>query len=766
MSVAQQVFANILHGGFGSLVVAHDNPGAYPFFLAALGLSVVLALFNCIRLHRAGPILSQLFALFCIIGALYTLWLVYAWPIDRLPLWHAPASADVWLFVIPARTTYTIISVAIHYVLAFLFGFVFGTLFAYQLGLLTTAENSSNTDSNRSGVVGSVILTPVALIFVGLGETHSLSPYWVTIVDLVAVATVGWSVEYVLNYIGNKALPLTTPTHSGKFRNFVRRRSFNRLTSALAYLLFFVGLLLTAYTHPINHSVIGPLYQLCGLYLGLIWLDSVISGLLGAFRSEKGENDFLSPRRWVFTLPLALAIGFLGASGYLQSWTGSTVIAPDLWAQAGAAAAAYMLFKPLVALARYTAGVRETRDDDSDYRRFFADILKFSFLSQAALNRVPGRASSALLSAPSSSASPTSLLEPSPAPLAPASSGSTPSGPASDGGPAAQEQSSEQLSLQMMYEAQQRTLNRERNRERYLFRELDFRTGLIFLGILIIYHFLALYVNLSGSLNNLLITFVFGLITLIAGILNLLNNKVIRSASPVFLLLIFVISGVAAITALSALIPAVDTLPHAMTFFVIMQQLLIFLTFGQLLYLYQLINATITVEQKDTQPVDNEGMYEFAVALLDVDEYEAAIGAFADALKVDDDNADALYLLGATHKNLSHLDEAERCIMQAIAIAESTGSQYKPNLWAYFDTKGEVCMELEKYIPACDAFEKALEHNVDKPASLVETKKKYAEALRKAGRSADAEKIEAELGKGATKPAPVAAGVPTDSTSS
>ncbi len=750
MSFMQQLFTNILREGFGRWVVAHDNPAVYLYFLAALILSIALSVIICIRRHNISSIVGQFFAVLFVAGALYLLWLVFAWPIDRLPLWHAPASTDIWLYVIPARTVYTIIAITIHYVLALLISGTYGVAITLQLDaafdLRSTPRSLSKVLYDFTNIL--FILVVPLLFTVLLGESRDVSVYWVTLTELGTVLASVWSVEDLLNETIDNALPLTTPTHLGIFKNFVRRRSARRFTSAIAYLLYFVGLLLIAYTHPFDHSVIGPLYQVCGLYLGLIWLDHVIAGVRGAFIDEKGDDEYLSPRRWIFTLPLTVAIGFLGATGAFQSWTGSAVIAPNLWAQAGAAAAAFMLFQPLVALARYTAGARETKGEDSDNLRALLNIVKGNFTSPTTLQRVASRVAPGLppFTQPSAAAQTTPA---SPTALAPSAQAENLTQQTVQGTAEAQAQQV----ADMMYEAQQQNVNREQTKERYLFNELNFPTTWVFLGLLIAYHVLALFVNLNSGLNNLLITFVFGLITLVSGILNLLNNKVIRSASPVFLLLIFVISGVAAITALSALVPAVDTVPHAITFFLIMQQLLIFLTFGQLLYLYQLINATITVEQRDTRPPDVEGKFEFALALREAKENAAAAAAFLEAVKVDGANAEAMYHLSATYLDLSQLLDAERYAVRAIAIAEEPGSEYQPNLSTYYTGHGSVCMALEKYHAACAAFKKALEYHASDIKSLMDIKRKYAEALRKVGRTAEADAMDLDIENDAASPA-------------
>ena len=711
----QQALDYPFHTGIGPYILARDNSTAYPYFLGAIALALVITIIGVIRYHTWSALGGQIAALFAISLPLSLVWLALAWPIGSFPFWAPPPPTDLWFGALPVLSLYMLLVITVHYLLIFVAGYGVGCVWGLQssLTLVTsdTEKDSRNASANNSsGDLREGITTlfglPAFYALALLGETRMLSPYVNVIVELVILFATGWAMEYLLNY--------------------ATRHRFVRLISALIYLLFIIGLLLIIYTHPLGIQVA----QVGLLYLALIWLDNVVaaaweaivwenagsarlSRLLSRLRigesqisQEEGNEEMLSPRRWIVTLVVVLAVTMLGASRTIHLWPGLKTLAPVVWTHAGVAAAAFLVFNPLVALARYLAGAPERDENSSSLER-----LLFAGKHNLQNNW---------------------LFAPAPE-IPPANT-------------------EEQAAATTQYP-------QENIEELLIFDHLFFPAGALFFVLLIGYHLIlpliqpvrlgVTFNDNSFSINNaLLVSFVFGLITLIAGILNLLNNRVIKSAIPAFLLIVFVISGVAAVTTLGALIPAITKSPDLELFFVLLQELLVFLTIGWLAFIYQVINASVTADllltRKNEKQARNDARFEQAYKRYKSKEYQLAVADFDDVLNHNPDNADALCLRGFCQASADKNAEALADITGAIELARGARSPYSDRLWDYYDTRGRLYMKLNQYEQACEDFRASIEeyaYDSRDPAQTKKrrqrTKREYEKALHKCGHTDD-----------------------------
>src|SRR5262249_13737914 len=142
-------------------------------------------------------------------------------------------------------------------------------------------------------LMGYVLLLAILLVWAGIGETYNFSILYVFPNEALCAVLVGATAGYLVQQSAQTAFP------NAGARSPVFFRITDRLSTALTFSLVIAGLILTMSLHSID----SPLLGLISLYIILILTDYVVAALLGAFKREKGDYLFLSPRRWLFTVP-------------------------------------------------------------------------------------------------------------------------------------------------------------------------------------------------------------------------------------------------------------------------------------------------------------------------------------------------------------------------------------------------------------------------------------------------------------------------------
>lgn len=642
MTELQSLVDSIVHVGIGP-VSARQDPTVYDALLVAFCLSFILALTYCVRNRTLPAVGGQVLVLLIDIVPIYLLWLGLGTPFDRLPF--GPPTIHDQVFSIPAHPIYIAVALLAH-----------AAISLSALYVLIVIWADLQLDLNPSSDVDSFLLTVALVLSVLAWDLHAW-PEWVVIPgEFYAVYLVSGYLTFGA-YLGLYRLLKIDQAEAP-----LPQRRLERLQELLWHLLAIVGGVVVLALHRPD----TPYVPLLGIYVALVLLDSVIAALVSVFRKQAGDYHFLSARRWLLTIPLTLVIGAAGADGAFSGAGYISNIPAALWSEAGAAAAAYMLLKPLIDLARVSAGVRESTDQP-DLGETVARIGK-------TLERIIPLASGQSQPTPApphDSSGADAIADTSSS----AVSANTKGGPGQSGRfavlPPQQPATSDVSHLLSEMDDDLRTARRK---EYQLFERLNFPTGAIFFIALIAYHFLANSGQIGTTLNSSAVPLVFGFVTLVAGVLNFLSNRILQSTRNTFLLMMFVNIVVAALAEVFALTPTEQIPTVLLPVAAALPALLVFLTLGQLAYLYRLVDTAVSIEQQEVRGDDVIGWLDFANAQYGAGRYDSARAAYEKAIAANPTDTWAEIGLGAALIALGRLDDA----LSAYDQARLVDSKFQP----------------------------------------------------------------------------------------
>ncbi len=631
------------------------NPTLYAIALIAMALCLVLA---CLYIltnpqprrislgvpSNPGP-QTLLNAIGLEIPAVYFLWLTFVAAPTSLPF-PPPAAGGVWLWVLPAQATYTTLALLLHGVASFL---LIQLIFGFWLGSLSVR--------NGSRLFQFGILLSFVVMALGWETQH-----WPVVFLVPAEGVLAFFVYTTLSGLFDKGF------ESRVFDNPLAFRRARRLAVVVEYLAVMAALAFILFAHDIAYFAVN----LFLLYLALVFLDPIAANIASAIHPQNSGTMLLSPQRWQFTLLITLPLILLGASGLFMSFSANSGLTFDLWIEGGMAAALYLLFNPLIDLARYVGGKRATQPGDLDLAELIQGLISgTAILGQRRANRT---------AAANPTASDQADAEPPDEPL-----------------------------ITARDKAALATI------ERQVAEQLKFPTGVIFLLAALAYHLLITLFNFSSIFDSSLVPLVFGLVGLVAALLPLVNNKALETTRYISLLLLFVTIVVTGISVLFTVNPQ----PHAVslagqsamqlltnqTFYttalrLALQEALFLLTIGQLGYLYRVINANITFEQDLAKDPDTDGWDELAEDTYTKGNLDKALIAYRKAF---DSNPDNLWLL----RRQGFIFEAQSKYAEALAIYEDLIAR-KPKETSYWSDKGDALAGLGRTADALAAYQQGV----------------------------------------------------------
>ena len=634
---------------FGPLTRA-PNPTLYPVALIAMGLCVALTCLYILvnpqprRLSfgvpaNPGP-QTLLNALGLEIPAVYLLWLTFVTPPTSLPF-PAPTPGSVWLGILPGPTTYAVLGALLHGVLSFL---LIQVIFGFWLGALSVR--------NGSRLFQFGILLSFIVMALGWEALH-----WPVIFLIPAEAVLTFFVYTTITSLFDKGFETRT------FANPLALRRAKRLAVAVEYLAVMAAFAFILLAHNVSLFPVNLLL----LYLTLVLLDPVAANIASAIHPQNSGSMLLSPRRWQYTLLITLPLIVIGASGFFAPVAMNSGLTFDLWIEGGMAAALFLLFNPLIDLARYVGGKRATQPGDADLAELLRGrlgelISGTATLAQRRANRSAGAQADA---------------EP-----------------------------DEPLIIK-------RDMAALATMERQVAEQLKFPTGIIFFIAALAYHLLITLFNFSSIFNSSLVPLVFGLVGLVAALLPLVNNRALETTRYISLLLLFVTIVVTGISVLFTVNPQ----PHAVaalagqnayalltnqTFYTTalrlgLQEALFLLTIGQLGYLYRVINANITFEQDLAKEPDADGWDELADDYYTKGRMDQALVAYRKAFACDPENLWLLRRQGFILEGQNHYAEALQVYEDLIARKRDDAN--------YWTDKGDALIGLDRAADALAAYE-------------------------------------------------------------
>jgi hypothetical protein len=344
------IFNDILNHGFGPFL-RQDNPLLYPFVLAALVLSVLLGIVNFF-VERKRPVrrdgqpqyrngrlvypttlavlVGEVIVLAVQLASIYLIWLAYATPFSRLPF-APPAAGTSWLGL-PADLVYLGLAVIVHGILSLVATYVLIVFWLTQFHI----------SSERRLIVNFALLIGLVLVIYGWEVEHwpigFLVPAELVVSVTVGLALVRSSVAALAVAIGSVIIsPFRRPDPKSK----------EQFELSLALLAQVLGSGFIMLTHPLSAFWI----DLFGIYYTLTLFDSVVASFIGVFLPRYIRGDVFSvlstPDRFPVAMFLIAVTALAGAGGIFASLTLNPGVTAAVWLQAGAAALAYALFRPL-----------------------------------------------------------------------------------------------------------------------------------------------------------------------------------------------------------------------------------------------------------------------------------------------------------------------------------------------------------------------------------------------------------------------------------
>lgn len=700
-------FASVLvYAGVISLVVAIYGylrpPGRVSRAAGQRGAQALLAPFE------QGQFFAVLIYAVVVEGLiLFALWLAYLTPQDRLPF--GPPAPDASFLGIPWAAVYAGAAIIIHALLALLGA---SNLLSYWGSVVLPA--TARSLRNRLLVIVGYGVAIAGLVIQG-------SPLWLIIpVEIGLAALVSGFLATAIRYL---LAPFSTRIG---WRQMLHAEMAVRALTLFAAVGFITLSLSGAF--PVNSAgnfgLLLFVAYLFGIYVTMVLIDPVVGLFLSVFKREERSHTVLSSTRWVITVPLVIILAIVGASGFYEYLGASVSLGYSVWLEAGAAAAACLLFRPLVDLALIHADAAEFLQQIRDNSLIEEGLNYLNRFGGAALARAPLPAGRTVAPTPKQSSEHSTSS---------ASQKDTALMPAVVSGPLPSGRSAKKI--------------------------LQLRAVPFFLVLALAYHFVGADLNLGTILGGNNLPLVVGLVALVAGLLQLINSPVLDAPrSTIMLLMLVTILVISLMVVLSAdpLTSAPLTLagraPLALladrqylevTLNTALQEFLFLLTFGQVYYLFKAVlygsqKAPPTSEEetkeiaKYKQDLADSGDEQMDQAnphralalytrsrLLDpgdaklwrkcgyaqqrLQHYEDALGFYEEALKRDQENSFYWNDKGVALEFLKRYDEALGAYDQALRI--------EPNNYYALDNKGDALSQLGRFEEAVVAYQRAVALN-------------------------------------------------------
>lgn len=697
-----------LHGigipsDFAHLIVRSANSTLYPVALVAIVISMVAALVNGalapippVKRQRAlqsaagGIPIVWAFQ----VGLIWLAWWAITTPYTQLPFVQGSVSWSIGS--LPLAPTIAAVATLLHAVILALA--ISNLLTSWANGLLRIPVGRA-----RTGVLATLLYALDAYVLYRFGW-----PGWiVTLMELVALSVIMTNLDDWVNAL----LKWRSADSSVGFRQLQR---FKDSLSSVIYFLVVSFIVLS------NGSSMY-LVEFFGLFYMLSLLDRVVAELSSVWNPQKtsGPVGLLSPRRWYVTMLLAAAIGLVGAAGLFRVITPQDVPSAALWLEAGAAVAAYMVFKPLVEYANYGAADRSRQEDGT---------LSSGEMIERAMERV-------------------ALAFAQPAHIA------TDAQPRLGriGMPGATTEPARSSTADKHTQGEERAQGIQKG--------LRLPIGVLFFALALIYHFLTTYLHLTTLLSTSLVPLVFGLIALAASLLQVINVPAMDPPRYVSLLLVFIIIVISGATVLFTLTPLPPPLSAAQlvslgflavigdesflahSVYTLLRELLFLLTLGQLIYLFRLIETALFKFERQSQQTSGERVdgaqdtVELGEWLAERGEREKAIAQFRAAIKDAHDDPRVIRRAGLglqrAREYVQALAAYERAIEldptytiywndkgvalealgrpQEAIVAYDRAIRLEPNYALAWDNKGDALMSLGAWAQALVAYQKAAE---------------------------------------------------------
>jgi tetratricopeptide (TPR) repeat protein len=533
-----------------------------------LAFSIIATIVLMRRSKNVGQALLALLALPPLAGVIALFAFCMTTPLNRLPF-SPPLQSDLWLGFLPALSTYTILAVAAHVVLLLLALYILFATWYAQLNL---------NEVNVYYVIVFGFIPTAALWEVGQWPLVLVLAFE-GIVMLMISATFGVITQSIVQRLRRNV----------DFSGFLFKEQLSRIVNFVILITFFLGALAILAYHNINLSIVNYI----ALFLIFTLLDDAMASLQGINRPSQTSYYFQTPRRSVLSIPVALIVIILGSGGVFTPYIINTSLSSGLWLQAGTAAIAFMIFKPLTDLARHNAEVRE-ETQQFDTRAQLQRLRLTLQPRQQAKKQVPET---------TLSLSQLSLVTP--------------------------------------------KLISTLSTESSLFQRLNFNSRVFFLVTGLGYAYLISNTHLSQVLNSGFVPLVFAITALVTSIIPLLNNPKLEPTREVSLLLLFIISLAAGSVQLFGSVLSHDQLtafasvhmqlsllssdfPIVVTYTTLLQVLFL-LTIAQLTYFYVLINTLIGLEMEGGSAGD---LVATGAELFKNEEFEKADDLFNRALRM------------------------------------------------------------------------------------------------------------------------------------
>lgn len=668
LTLIWQVHDIDLHDQFGPFS-AQWNPQLYQLTIGACTLITALFAVSLlmrptrINLKNAASVsalaASEGYLLFTLI-LVFLLWLSFATPVDQLPF--GPPSPGASWGPIALEALYSGVAVLAHAIISLASAlFIVAGVMVAQFGF-----------SPRGAFYQFCVVVAIIATIIGWELQHW--PLWIVLLaELFLVLVVP---EMVVSACSAAAGRL----YRGRFKSPLSLRRTNSVSSLVAEVL---GLTLIAGI-LFFHITDSYLISLLGVYVGLLFIDRIIIYALGIWQPQDAPDGSLNPQRWMLTLPLILVITLLGSSGLFMPLGINYGLTQQVWLDAGLAAAAYMVFKPLIDLSTSSSNVLQRtlqEEEASEIKQAVIALGKIaSSLPQPNLNlgqRNP-------LAAGVMSAAPQVAVD---------------------------EGRGDARSL--------KALNQQK------IRRLSLAISPLFVGAVVLYHLMVTSFGLGPLLDSSFVPVVFGLTSGVAGFLALLDTddkesrilKAPRYTFGVLLLITLVVTGIAV---LFAIVPGqTDQLQfvgqpplsllsnrefYLAVFHISSLEFLFLLTIGQLSYLYAVINFLLSGIRDQLSADDDGGWAELGDRLTQNGRYDDALTAYERSREQDDQNAGIWIRIGRAlevigQREPDRLPEALEAYEMALDINATSA--------ATWSDKGDVLNALERYPDALSAYERA-----------------------------------------------------------
>jgi hypothetical protein len=335
-TVPVQIVVNYVLQGEPSLFPRPYNPGLNTFVQGALALTVLLAIANLFigrarfskeRLSNTRLILAEARWFVFQLIAIFLIWLAYGTPFTQLPF-AAPAAGTTWL-LFPADGAYLAAAVIAHGLLALAGVPWLVLLWREQLSIRPV----------QSRLAGLAMLCGLGLMVYGW-EAQLWPVAFLIPAELFLIAPISRALSTAV-FTGYSP-PLTTTNAT---RQQARRACFLLATVAGAVFVW------------LEHDISLSWLSLFGVYYTFTSLDLAMACVMMVFRRSLLLMDpfgvFTTTTRCLVTVPLVLVMATLGAAGALSALTHNVGLSYTVWLEAGTAAAAYLLFRPLTDMARF-----------------------------------------------------------------------------------------------------------------------------------------------------------------------------------------------------------------------------------------------------------------------------------------------------------------------------------------------------------------------------------------------------------------------------